>query len=151
MKQGVLGVGMLLTVCAATQAPAQTVVRDAVYRGTLVCDRLPFFETTAREALEVKIAGGEVKYTLVVREGRGAPTSMEQGSGKLDGEKIALAGNWNGKNDKYESRYDGSFVRRSAKLTGSQTWMHDGKSYTRNCTGVVKRPFAAFLPKGEKK
>ena len=151
MKQGMLGAVALLSLFAATPAPAQTVVRDAAYRGTLVCDRLPFFETTAREALEVKIAGGEAKYTLVVREGRGVPTSMEQGSGKLEGERISLTGNWSGKNDKYESRYSGSFVRRSAKLTGSQTWTHDGKSYTRNCTGVIKRPFAAFLPKGEKK
>lgn len=152
MKHGMLAVAGLLSVFSATQAPAQTVVRNAVYRGTLVCDKLPFFETTAREALEVKIAGSEAKYTLIVREGRGAPTSTEQGSGKLEGEKISLAGNWNGKNDKYESSYSGTFVRRSAKLTGSQTWTHEGKSFTRNCTGVIKRPFAAFLPKdGEKK
>lgn len=152
MKHGMLGVAAMLAVLSVTQASAQTVVRNAAYRGTLVCDKLPFFETTAREALEVKIAGGEAKYTLVVREGRGAPTSMEQGSGKLEGDRISLAGNWSGKNDKYESSYSGSFVRRSAKLAGSQTWTHDGKTYTRNCTGVIKRPFAAFLPKdGEKK
>jgi hypothetical protein len=150
MKQGMLGMAAL-SALLATPAPAQTVVRDAVYRGTLVCDRLPFFEATAREALEVKIAGGDVHYTLVVREGRGAPTSMEQGSGKLEGDKISLAGNWNGKNDQYQSNYSGSFVRRSAKLTGSQTWTRDGKTYTRNCNGVIKRPFAAFLPKSEKK
>ena len=151
MKYKVAGVAALLCL-SATQALAQAQVRDAVYRGTLVCDRLPFFETAQREALEVNISGSDAKYSLVVRERRGAPTSSEQGGGKLDGEKISLTGKWSGASDRYESSYSGSFVRRSAKLTGTQTWTHDGKTFTRNCTGVIKRPFAAFLPKdGDKK
>ncbi len=149
MKYGMLGVAALLSAVSAAQALAQTAVRDAVYRGTLVCDKLPFFETTAREALEVKIAGSEAKYVLIVRERN--ETSFEQGTGKLDGDKISLSGSWSGETDKYESSYTGTFVRRSATLTGTQTWTHDGKSFTRKCTGAIKRPFAVFLPKdGEK-
>ena len=68
MKYGVAGVAALLSV-SATQALAQAQVRDAVYRGTLVCDKLPFFQTTSREALEVKISGSDAKYVLIVREG----------------------------------------------------------------------------------
>lgn len=149
MKYGVVGAAALLCV-SATQALAQAQVRDAVYRGTLVCDKLPFFQTTSREALEVKISGSDAKYVLIVRENK--ETSFEQGTGKLEGDKISLTGSWSGEADKYESSYSGSFVRRSATLTGTQTWTHDGKSFTRKCTGAIKRPFAVFLPKdGEKK
>ena len=144
MKYGMVGVAALLSVVAAAQASAQTKVRDAVYRGTLVCDKLPFFETTSREALEVKIAGSDAKYVLIVRERK--ETSFEQGAGKLDGDKISLTGSWSGEADQYESSYSGTFVRRSATLTGTQTWQHDGKSFTRKCTGAIKRPFAVFLP-----
>lgn len=148
MKYAVAVGGLMLSLLPLTQASAQ--VRDAAYRGTLVCDKLPFFETTQREALEVNIAGGAAKYSMAVRERGG--TFTEQGGGKVEGDKISLTGSWNGKSDKYESSYSGTFVRRSAKLAGTQTWSHDGKSFTRNCTGVIKRPFAAFLPKaGDKK
>src|SRR4051812_20612215 len=102
MKYGMtLGVTALLSLLAVTAAHAQ--VRDAVYRGTLVCEKLPFFEVTAREALEVKIAGAVARYVLIVRER--TETSFEQGSGTLDGDKIALKGNWSGDKDSYESSY----------------------------------------------
>jgi hypothetical protein len=152
MKYAVAVGGLMLALLPMHAVAQGAKVRDAVYRGTLVCDKLPFFETTQREALEVTIAGGDVKYSLVVRERRGVPTSLERGSGKVEGEKISLTGGWSSAADKYEASYSGSFVRRSAKLSGTQSWMHEGKSFTRNCTGVIKRPFAAFLPKdGEKK
>ena len=136
----------------AVSLPASAQVRDAVYRGTLVCDKLPFFETAVREAIEVTIAGGAVtKYSHVVRlrdQTEGAP---ETGGGKLDGHSISLQGEWAGKSDSYKASYAGSFVRRSAKLIGTQTWTHDGKTVTRNCTGAIKRPLRAFLPREKKK
>ena len=54
-----------VVVVAAVPAAAQ--VRDAVYRGTLVCDKLPFSASRGREAIEVTIAGGTVRYSHVVR------------------------------------------------------------------------------------
>ena len=54
-----------------------------------------------------------------------------------------------GRGHGYEANYSGSFVRRSAKLSGVQNWTHDGKTYTRTCTGSIKRPLAAFLPKNK--
>lgn len=129
-------------VVLAGQAPAQ--VRDAIYRGTMVCEKLPFFETAAREAIEVKIKGASVTYTHIVRE-RGE-MSFEQGTGTLDGDKITLKGEWSGEVEKYQASYSGTFVRRSAKFTGTQTWQHEGKPYTRKCEGAIKRPFAVFLP-----
>ena len=136
------------TMIAAMSAPAAAEVLDAVYRGTLVCDKLPFFETAAREAIEVKIKGSDARYVHVLRE-RGE-LSFEQGTGSLDGDKLTIKGEWNGEADSYQASYGGTFVRRSATISGTQTWQHDGKSFTRKCTGAIKRPFAAFLPKEDK-
>jgi hypothetical protein len=130
-------------------ANAQALVRDAVYRGTMVCDKLLFFETAAREAIEVGIVGGAAKYTMVVR--LRDDTAQEAGTGKVDGQAISLQGEWTGKADSYKATYSGTFVRRSAKLTGTQTWTHDGKTFTRKCSGVIKRPLRAFLPRQRKK
>lgn len=131
-------------VALISSAPAPAQVRDAVYRGTLICDKLPFFETAAREAIEVKIKGASVSYTHIVRE-RGE-LSFEQGTGTLDGDKLSLSGEWTGEAERYQASYSGTFVRRWARLTGTQNWQHEGKTHTRNCEGAIKRPFAVFLP-----
>jgi hypothetical protein len=128
-------------------APATAQVRDAVYSGTMVCDKLPFTETKMREAIAVTISGGAVRYTHVVRL-RDAPERVtEQGGGKLDGQNISLEGSWSGGGRQYQAKYSGTFVRRSAKLEGMQTWADGGKTVTRKCSGAVKRPLRAFLPR----
>jgi hypothetical protein len=142
-RAGAIGLVLAVTVPAFANA-APLVVRDAVYRGTMVCAKLPFFEKGAREAIEVTIAGGTVRYTHTVREIAGA--SNERGRGTLADGAITLAGSWHGTKDSYDANYAGSFVRRSAKLTGTQRWNHQGGVFTRTCTGVIKRPLAAFLP-----
>ena len=138
----------LAVALAGTHASAE--VRDAVYRGTVVCDMLPFFETAAREAMEVTIAGSVAKYTLAVRLHDRVEASAESGSGTFDGRNINLQGSWSGESDSYKSSYSGIFVRRSAKLAGTQIWTHDGKTFTRKCMGVIKRPLRAFLPREKK-
>ena len=47
--------------------PATAEVLDAVYRGTMLCEKLPFTKANQREALEVTIDQGKVHYTHVVR------------------------------------------------------------------------------------
>ena len=69
------------TVAVVTSATAQ--VRDAVYRGTLVCDKLPFSAGKGREAIEVSISGSSVQYTHVVRLRDAAEPVKERGSGTL--------------------------------------------------------------------
>lgn len=138
--------------CAAFIAPAQAQVRDAIYRGTLVCGKLPFAEDPTRAAIEVKLAGNEGPYERPVHMPvRTKVVGKETGTAKVDGDKIALTGGWKGEKDSYEATYSGTFVRRSAKLTGTQSWTHEGKPYTRTCSGAIQRPFAAFLPKEQKK
>src|SRR5262245_59088475 len=90
------GITAAVLACAVLSlgGEARSQVRDAIYRGTMVCDKLPFFETAAREAIEVKIKGTSVTYTHIVRE-RGE-MSFEQGTGTLDGDKISLKGEWSG-------------------------------------------------------
>src|SRR5262245_58614902 len=137
-----LGALALATLLFSSEAGAQ--VRDATYRGTLVCAKLPFFEVAAREAFELVVTGNSAKYTHVVREA--SELSSETGSGNIDGQGIVLTGGWRGKRENYEARYTGKFVRRSFNLAGTQTWVHEGKAYTRACSGSIKRPFAIFLP-----
>ena len=137
---------VIAAVVAIIAMPAAAQVLDAVYRGTLVCDRLPFIETSMREAIDVTISGGAVRYSHVVRlHGKEAPA--EQGTGTLKGQDIALQGSWQGGGRQYKASYGGTFVRRSARLKGTQTWTDGGKEITRSCSGVVKRPFKAFLPR----
>jgi hypothetical protein len=61
-------IGALAAVMTAIMGtPAAAEVLDAVYRGTLVCDKLPFTDSKMREAIEVTIVGGAARYTHVVR------------------------------------------------------------------------------------
>jgi hypothetical protein len=128
--------------------PAQAQVRDADYRGTLVCGKLPFAQDSTRAAISVKLSNNAGPYNRPVHMPvRSTVAGTETGTVKVDGDKIALTGGWKGEKASYEANYNGTFVRRSAKLSGTQTWTYDGKSYTRTCAGVIKRPLAAFLPK----
>jgi hypothetical protein len=142
--------GLAVMVSVLFAAPAWAQVRDADYRGTLVCGKLPFAHDPARTAITVQIAGNQGSYERPVQLTRQGGKSVEKGTAKVDGDKITLAGSWKDEKGSYEASYGGTFVRRSAKLTGTQTWSYDGKSYKRECSGAIKRPFAAFLPKQKK-
>lgn len=145
MKQASVLIAALIATAAATPAVAE--VLDATYRGTLVCDKLPFTGIGLREAIEVTIAGGSVRYGEVVRlSNRSAAPEPEQGTGTLSGQHIELQGAWQHAGRRYEAKYSGDFVRRSAKLKGTQTWTVGDKSVTRSCTGAIKRPLKPFLP-----
>jgi hypothetical protein len=137
-------------ICAIASTPAPAEVRDAVYRGTMVCDKLPFSAGKSREAIEVTIAGGAVRYTHIVRLYDAAEATLEQGTGALSGDNISLQGSWKRANRQYEAKYRGTFVRRHADLKGTQTWNDGGKTVTRACAGTIKRPFKVFLPREKK-
>jgi hypothetical protein len=147
MTHAVLAAAMM----TAMGGPAAAQVLDATYRGTMVCDKLPSISQQTREAIEVTISGGAVRYTHVVRLRNAAvEAAAEQGTGTLEGQKINLQGSWKGGSRQYEATYSGSFVRRSARLKGTQSWTDGGKSMTRACAGAIKRPFKPFLPRGSK-
>ena len=131
-------------------APASAEVRDAVYRGTMVCDKLPFSAGKIREAIEVTIAGGAVRYSHVVRLYDTAEATPERGTGALSGNNITLQGSWKGGSRQYDAKYSGIFVRRHAHLKGTQTWNDGGKTMTRACSGTIKRPLKVFLPRDKK-
>jgi hypothetical protein len=141
---------MAVALAAMAGVPAMAQVRDAIYRGTMVCDKLPFTHTKMREAIEVKVAEGKVEYKNVVRYQDPPETTTEQGTGALNGQDISLQGTWDGGNRRYKASYSGTFVRRSAKLKGTQIWAIDGKDITRSCAGSIKRPFRIFLPRQKK-
>jgi hypothetical protein len=138
----------LVAAAGAVATPAAAEVLDATYRGTLVCDKLPFTNVGLREAIEVTIAGSSVRYREVVRLGKTKTAAEpEQGSGTLTGQRIELKGSWKQDDRGYEAKYGGDFIRRSARLTGTQTWTVGGKTATRPCTGAIKRPLKPFLPR----
>ena|SRR5687768_5189651 len=145
MLRMAIAIGALMGV-AATASWAQP-VRDATYRGTLICDKLPFTKAKMREAIEVTISRGAVRYTHVVRLREQPEAVAEQGTGKLDGQTISLQGAWDGGVRQYQASYNGTFVRRSARLRGTQTWTDGGKTIARACSGAIKRPFRVFLPR----
>ena len=148
IKAVITAAAVIGTAALASSASAQ--VRDASYRGTLVCGKVPFIKSPARSAIEVSVTGNAARYThAVIISGR-TVIGTETGTGTVDGAKINLNGNWKGDKHEYSATYSGSFVRRSAKLIGVQTWTHGGKTQTRDCTGAIKRPLAVFLPKKKK-
>ncbi len=77
---------------AAMSAPAAAEVLDAVYRGTLVCEKLPFTRTQMREAIDVTIIGGVARYNHVVRLRDKASEVLEKGAGVVKGQNIELQG-----------------------------------------------------------
>jgi hypothetical protein len=139
--------GLIAVSCFAIAGPALAEVQDAVYRGTMVCDKLPFTHSAMREAFEVTIADGKVSYKHVVRLQALAESTVEQGTGIIEGQDITLIGGWDGGNYRYKASYRGTFVRRSARLKGKQIWASGGKDVTRACAGSIKRPFKVFLPR----
>lgn len=151
MFKRVMSVGLAAAAGAMLAMPVQAQVRDAEYRGTLVCGKLPFAQDPTRAAIAVTLTGNEGPYERPVHmPARSKVIGQETGKVKVDGDKITLTGGWKGDKSSYEASYNGTFVRRSAKLTGEQNWTHEGKSYTRSCSGAIKRPLAAFLPKPKK-
>lgn len=135
----------------ALATPAAAQVLDATYRGTMLCDKLPFTNDKMREAIEVTISGGAARYSHVVRLSKvDVEATSEQGTGTVDGPKISLQGGWKAGSRSYEAKYSGSFVRRSATLKGVQTWTDGGKTVSRACVGAIKRPLKPFLPRGQK-
>lgn len=137
------------TVCIAVAAPAAAQVRDATYRGTLICSTLPFLKGHLRAAMAVNIKGNSAEYTQpVINPEKGTQIGTETGSGSVDGKNIKLSGAWRGSQPSYEATYTGTFVRRAARLAGTQVWTHEGKTYRRTCSGAIKRPLAVFLKRG---
>jgi hypothetical protein len=144
---GVLAVAMI----ALGGTPAAAEVLNAIYRGTLVCDKLPFTETKMREAIVVTIAGVAARYTHVVRLKAAATEPVaEQGYGSVVGQNIKLQGSWSGEARQYKADYSGTFVRRTARLKGTQIWTDGGKIVTRACSGAIKRPLKVFLARDKK-
>jgi hypothetical protein len=143
---------VLASVMTATMAsPVGAQVLDATYHGTMVCDKLPFTSDQMREAIEVTITGGAARYSHVVRLSKvGVEATTEQGTGMIDGQKINLLGTWKGGNRTYEAKYNGTFVRRSARLKGTQTWTDGSSTIVRACAGAIKRPLKPFLPREKK-
>jgi hypothetical protein len=151
MMRAVHAIGVLAAAFVVMASmPLSAEVRDAVYRGTMVCGKLPFSAGKGREAIAVTIAGGAVSYTHIVRLYDNAEATPERGTGTLSGDNINLQGSWKGGNRQYEAKYSGTFVRRHADLKGTQTWTEGGKTVTRACSGTIKRPFRIFLPRDKK-
>jgi hypothetical protein len=146
-RHAVLAAAMM----AAMATPVAAEVLDATYRGTMVCDKLPFTSDKMREAIEVTITAGAARYSHVVRLRNAAvEATAEQGTGKVEGQNIDLQGSWKSGSREYQAKYSGSFVRRSARLKGTQSWTDGGKTITRACAGAIKRPLKPFLPRAKK-
>ncbi len=131
---------------AATAMPADAQVKDALYRGTLVCSPLPFLKGYLRGLMDLTIKGPSAEYRQpVINAEKGTLIGWETGSGTVDGTQVKLTGMWRGDSDSIEATYSGAIVRRTVRLSGTQIWTHEGKAYTRTCSGKIKRPFAVIM------
>jgi hypothetical protein len=73
---------VLAAAMIAMATPAAAQVLDAIYRGTMLCDKLPFTNDKMREAIEVTITGGTARYSHVVRLSKvDVEAAAEQGTG----------------------------------------------------------------------
>src|SRR5687767_3917117 len=111
-------IAVAAAICAASVQPvfaqsAPPPSRDGVYRGTLVCGSLVMLRSRPRSAVEMTIAGRDVKFTRPVVE-KGATLGNETGTGSLEGDRIMLTGSWRGDKLGFESSYTGTFVRRAS-------------------------------------
>jgi hypothetical protein len=104
-----------------------------------------------REAIEVTISGGLCATIMwcgcAQRRRRSRGRAGHRHDRRLENQS---SGQLESGGRQYEAKYSGSFVRRSAKLTGTQTWTDGGKTAIRACAGAIKRPFKPFLPRGRK-
>src|SRR6186997_55412 len=122
MVRAGIAAGMLAGAAIVMAAmPAAAQVRDAVYRGTLICDKLPFSAGKGREAIEVTITGGTAQYSHVVRLRDTAEPVPDKGKGSITGQDIELQGSWKSGKRQYEAKYSGAFVRRHGDFKGTQT------------------------------
>ncbi len=142
-------VAALIANADALAQPKQSRVLDADYGGMLTCAKLPFTDFAVREPITVTVAGSKVTYVHAVRlKDKAEPA--EKGAGRIDGALLSLQGAWKGGAGAYQAAYSGSFVRRSVRLIGTQTWMYQDHILTRACSGTVKRAFRIFLPRKDK-
>jgi hypothetical protein len=141
---------LIAAAVASAAAPANAQVRDAVYRGTMVCDKLPFTAGKSREAIEVTSAGDTVRYSRVVRLRGTASLPREEGSGTLSGQNISLQAHGRAATANMKRNMRALFLRRHADLKGTQIWNDDGKSISRDCSGTIKRQLRVFLPRDRK-
>ena len=136
---------------ATAGAPAAAEVLDAVYRGTLVCDKLPFTDTKMREAIECTISGGVARYTHIVRlrDTAGGRGGTGQWHSQWPGHQPARF------LERREPPIQGELQRRlreaQRQAHGAQTWTDGGRTVTRACSGAIKRPLKAFLRRDNKK
>ena len=137
---------------AAMSAPAAAEVLDAVYRGTLVCDKLPFtrMPRCARPSTVTIVGRRGALQSCRAAARQGVRESVwSRAPASLNGQNIDLQGSWKDGTRQYEAKYSGTFVRRSAQLKGTQTWTEGGKTMTRACSGAIKRPLKPFLPRNK--
>ena len=145
MRRGWFGAAAVFAAVVVLSGSAEAKVLDAVYRGTLECGRPPFGDDKTHDTVRVTIFDGKIKYSRVVQISDNPDAMPETGSGRLDGQNIRLTGAWRGSGRAYNAVYVGTFIRRTARLTGTQTWMVDGKVVVRTCRGSIKRPFRMFI------
>ena len=116
----------------ATSAPAAAEVLDAVYRGTLVCDKLPFTRVQMREAIDVTISGGAgYVHTVRLRDRASGPG---EGRRRRQRPEHRSPGIVERNTRQYEAKYSG--VRVAQRPAQGYPKLMTALMVTRACSGA---------------
>jgi hypothetical protein len=124
-------------------APAET--SDGAWFGEMNCGKLSFTPGPLKAPVDITVVGTAVTFSReALNQETAAVIGHEEGTGELNANgAVKLTAVWKptGGSSRYKSTgdYNGLLAGRFGTLQGTQTWIIDGKSETRNCTITVAR------------
>lgn len=128
---------------SVTPSPAPTAPVSAAFDFDVAmsCDKLPWTVGPLHQLASVRVQGGQVEFTRIIRDpkGSGQVIGTEIGKGTYDRNgRMVIDSTWGGRNN-YTVRYEGTVTAKGGTMRGDQKWIFDGQSHVRPCSLVLTR------------
>ena len=119
-------------------ARAQSI--EGIFRGTLVCEKMPASPDILHAPLDMTIRGSNVQFARPLFNWNGTlVVGSELGIGSVDPEgKLHLTSSWYNSGMTFDGEYSGALTKTSGTFSGTQSW-RDGKNNSgkRACTAAL--------------